>query len=167
MPQADQSVILLVEDLEDDILLIRRAFAAAKLRNPLQIVRDGEEAMAYLLGTAKYSNRDEYPLPDLVLLDLKMPRMDGFGLLRWIRNQPEFKAMCVIVLTSSEDIYDVNRAYELGANSFLVKPLEFINYPSILHTLQSFWLKHSRKPQLTRPPDRPKSGSNPHLLSLL
>jgi len=148
-------MILLAEDLEDDILLIRRAFAAAKISTPLFVVRDGEEATAYVSGTGKYSNRAEYPLPHLILLDLKMPRMDGFEFLRWIRQHPQLKAIPVIVLTSSEDIYDVNRAYELGANSFLVKPLEFINYPSLVNTLGKFWLKESVSPNLGRPP-KPK-----------
>src|SRR5437763_1889408 len=90
-------VILLVEDLEDDILLVRRAFAAAKLQIPLQIVRDGEEAIAYLMGIGKYAQRDEFPLPDLILLDLKMPKMDGMEVLRWIRSHPHLKALRVIV----------------------------------------------------------------------
>src|SRR5256714_10398929 len=117
-------MILLAEDLEDDILLIRRAFTAAKITTPLFVVRDGDEATAYLSGTGKYANRAEFPLPNLILLDLKMPRLDGFDFLEWLRQQPQLKAIPVIVLTSSEDIADVNRAYALGANSFLVKPLE-------------------------------------------
>src|SRR5258705_8683596 len=114
----DQAVILLAEDREDDIALIRKAFARAYVLNPLQVVRDGEEAIAYLSGEGKYSNRAEYPLPDLLLLDLKMPRIDGFEVLKWIREQPGLSALRVVVLTSSEDIRDVNVAYRLGANSF-------------------------------------------------
>lgn len=148
----ERMVILLVEDLEDDILLVRRAFAAAKLHTPLQVVRDGEEAIEYLLGIGKYSNRDEFPLPHLILLDLKMPKMGGIEVLRWIRQQPQLKSLRVIVLTSSEDIFDVNRAYEAGANSFLVKPLEFINYPAMMRTLSTFWLSDSKAPQVDRPP---------------
>lgn len=154
-------VILLVEDLDDDILLIRRAFAAAKLQIPLQIVRDGEEAVAYLMGIGKYAQRDEFPLPDLILLDLKMPKMDGLEVLRWIRSHPHLKALRVIVLTSSEDIYDVNKAYELGANSFLVKPAEFICYPSLVRTLEKFWLKTAASPTVQRPPGKDKAPSEP------
>jgi CheY-like chemotaxis protein len=106
--------------------------------------------MAYLEGTGKYLNREEYPLPDIMLLDLKMPRMDGFDVLRYVRSKPEFKPLRIIVLTSSEDLADVNRAYELGANSFLVKPLEFDNYPAMMRTLSSFWLHHSRGPLVER-----------------
>src|SRR5437660_5264305 len=121
----DQSVILLVEDREDDVVLIRRAFDKAKVINPIQVVSNGEEAIWYLKGEGKYANRAEYPLPDLVLLDLKMPRVDGFEVLRWIRQQPGLSSVRVVVLTSSDQMRDVNEAYQLGANSFLVKPLEF------------------------------------------
>src|SRR5262245_59108944 len=121
----DTGVILLVEDREDDVFLIRRAFKDAFVTNPLHVVRDGDEAISYLKGENKYSNREEFPLPDLMLLDLKMPKIDGFEVLKWIREQPSLAALRVVVLTSSEDLHDVNRAYKLGANSFMVKPLEF------------------------------------------
>jgi len=119
--------ILLVEDREDDVFLVRRAFEKAYLLNPLQVVRNGEEAVAYLKGEGTYANRAGYPLPSLILLDLKLPGMDGFDVLRWIRQEPNFGSLPVIVLTSSEQIRDVNRAYQLGANSFLVKPTDFQN----------------------------------------
>ncbi len=122
--------ILLVEDREDDVFLVRRAFEKAYLLNPLQVVRNGEEAVAYLKGEGTYANRAGYPLPSLILLDLKLPGMDGFDVLRWIRREPNFGSLPVIVLTSSEQIRDVNRAYQLGANSFLVKPTDFEN-PSV------------------------------------
>jgi len=123
----EHAVILLVEDREDDILLIRKAFERAGISNPMQVVHDGEEAISYLAGERKFSNRAEYPLPWLILLDLKMPKVDGFEVLKWIRKQPGFSRIVVIVLTSSEQIRDVNTAYQLGANSFMVKPLEFEN----------------------------------------
>jgi len=141
-------VILVVEDRKDDIILIQRALAQASVPNPVHVVGNGEEAQAYLLGTGQFSDRSEFPLPDLILLDLKMPKMDGFELLRWIRSQPELKTLRVVVLTSSEDIYDINKAYQLGANSFLVKPHEFINFTAMMRTLGSFWLKHSQSPNL-------------------
>jgi CheY-like chemotaxis protein len=156
---SERKVILLVEDLEDDILLVRRAFAAAKLQIPLQVVRDGEEAIDYLMGIGKYERRDEFPLPDLILLDLKMPKLGGLDVLRWIRSHPHLKALRVIVLTSSEEIYDVNKAYELGANSFLVKPAEFICYPSLVRTLEKFWLKSSLGPAVDRPSEKGKAKS--------
>ena len=148
----EQAVILLVEDRQDDVLLIERAFNNAGIRNPFFVVRDGEEGMAYLHGTGKYSNRDEFPLPDIMLLDLKMPRMDGFEVLHEVRKDKNFAALRIIVLTSSEEIYDVNRAYDLGANSFLVKPLEFENFTAMMRTLSAFWLRQSRAPVVERPP---------------
>src|SRR6266404_4660364 len=148
----DQAVILLAEDREDDIALIRKAFAKAFVQNPLYVVRDGEEAIAYLKGDGRYFNREEYPLPDLLLLDLKMPRMDGFEVLRWIRQQPGLSALRVVVLTSSEDIRDVNVAYRLGANSFMVKPMDFDNVVELGKVLRDYWLKLDKAPQTTRPP---------------
>ena len=156
-------VILVVEDRKDDVVLIRDAFRKAAVKNPLFIVRDGAEAQAYLEGTGKYRQRAEFPLPNLVLLDLKMPKMDGFELLEWIRNHSAFKALRIVVLTSSQDIYDVSKAYELGANSFLVKPHDFMNFTAMMRTLGSFWVRHSFAPCLERPPqDEPtkKAGGD-------
>src|SRR5205809_22508 len=102
-----------------------KAFQKAFINNPLQVVRDGEEAIAYLSGVGKYSNRSEYPLPDLMPLDLKMPRMNGFEVLEWIRRQASLSSLRVVVLTASDLMRDVNSAYKLGANSFMVKPMDF------------------------------------------
>src|SRR5438105_13086300 len=121
----ERAAILLGEDREDDVLLIRRAFNKAYINNPLVVVGDGEQAIAYLEGEGKFRNRAEFPLPDLMLLDLKMPKVDGFGVLKWVRGRPGLKGLRVIVLTSSEDMRDVNAAYRLGANSFLIKPMDF------------------------------------------
>jgi CheY-like chemotaxis protein len=148
---AEQSVILLVEDRGDDILLVQRAFARAKVVNPLFVVRSGEEAITYLQGEGKYSNRAEYPLPDLLLLDLKMPGLDGFDVLKWVRSQPAFKALRVVVLTSSEEVYDVDKAYNLGANSFLVKPSSFDNYVEVLRAMNGYWMWISKSPRVERP----------------
>ena len=123
--------------------------------NPLQVVRDGEETIAYLSGEGKYSNRAEYPLPDLLLLDLKMPRIDGFEVLKWIREQPGLSALRVVVLTSSEDIRDVNVAYRLGANSFMVKPMDFEDVVHMSKFLSNYWLRLSKAPETYRSPKRP------------
>jgi CheY-like chemotaxis protein len=128
---------LLVEDDPNDVLLIRRAFERAGVTNPIHVSRAGDSAVAYLIGVGAYRNRQKYPLPALVLLDLKMPGMNGFQLLRWIRHQPEFQDLRVVVLTASDHIQDVNEAYCLGANSFLVKPLEFENAHTLLATLKA------------------------------
>jgi len=141
--------ILLVEDREDDVLLIKRAFEKAGIPQPVNVVRDGEEAKEYLAGQGRFSNRAEHPLPWLVLLDLKMPKVDGFQVLTWLRGVPELRAMIVVVLTSSEAVRDVNEAYRLGANSFLVKPLEFTNTVSLARLIRHYWLMHNKFPQPT------------------
>src|SRR2546429_5508391 len=119
---SDSALILIAEDQGADISIILRAFTKARVLNPVQVVRDGEEVIAYLNGEGKFANRAEYPLPELLLLDLKMPRIDGFEVLRWLRQQPGLATLRVVVLTSSKEMRDLNLAYQLGANSFLVKP---------------------------------------------
>jgi CheY-like chemotaxis protein len=112
--------ILLVEDNDDDVLLIMRAFQRAGVKRRVQAVTTGIDAIAYLKGDAPFDDRAKYPLPGLVLLDIKMPGTDGFDVLRWIRQQLEYSHLCVVMLTSSDLIRDVNQAYRLGADSFLV-----------------------------------------------
>ena len=153
----EQPLILLVEDREDDIALIQRAFRRAQIQTAIQVVHDGEEAISYLSGDGKYSNRAEYPLPWLVLLDLKMPRVDGFEVLTWIREQPGCKALVVVVLTSSEQIKDVNKAYALGANSFMVKPFDFENTAALVELVHQYWLGWNRFPENVRGPATDKS----------
>ena len=116
--------ILLVEDTQDDVILIQREFGRAGITNPLQVVTRGSQAIAYLTGSGTYSDRTEYPFPILVLLDINMPGSDGFDVLRWIRRQPSLAGLCVVVLSASDEMRDVNLANNLGADSFLVKPLE-------------------------------------------
>ncbi len=115
------SVFLLVEDNEDDAYFMRRAFQGARLKNPLQIVTDGEQAIAYLSGRDGFSNRNQFPFPDLIFLDLKMPGLDGFDVLRWIRSEQKSKVH-VAVLTSSPEEIDRQKARELGADCYLLKP---------------------------------------------
>lgn len=152
---SEQALILLVEDSEDDILLIRRAFIKAKVLNPVHIVNTGKEAMAYLSGTGRYSNRSEFPLPSLVLLDLKMPGIDGFDVLRWIRNEPGLKTLRVVILTSSDEMRDVTTAYQAGANSFLIKPIDFDRFVEISQALNGYWLWMDKAPDAVRPPSGP------------
>jgi DNA-binding response OmpR family regulator len=97
--------------------------------------------IAYLRGDDKYADRRRYPLPGLLLLDLKMPRKNGFEVLQWLREQPEFAQLQVVVLSSSDEIKDINRAYELGANSFLVKPMFFSEFVGMLEALHSYCLR--------------------------
>lgn len=147
---------MLAEDREDDILLITKAFQKSGLNYPLYVVNSGEEVMSYLQGIGKFSNRAEHPLPDLLLLDLKMPGTDGFEVLRWIRSQPGFSNLRVLVLTSSLDIHDVNQAYSLGANSFMVKPFDFENTKELARTIGEYWFGQTKAPQISRPKEKPE-----------
>ena len=143
MPQENyrhDALILLAEDDENDIDLFRRALLKAEINNPVEVVRNGEEAIAYLKGEGKFSDRVRYPLPALMLLDLNMPRMDGFQVLDWIRRQPVLNALRVVVLTVSRDIYDVTRAYRFGANSFLVKSLDSQTFAQLVESIKGYWL---------------------------
>lgn len=115
-----QSIFLLVEDNEDDVFFMKRAFQQAGVHNPLQIVRNGEEAIDYLSGQHDYSDRERYPLPDLIFLDLKMPGLNGFDVLKWMREQSLI--VPVVVLTSSPEEIDRQRALDLGAECYLLKP---------------------------------------------
>jgi CheY-like chemotaxis protein len=152
---SDTGLILLVEDREDDILIVLKAFELAALSNPIQVVRSGEEAVAYLAGEKRYANRKEYPLPVLILLDLKMPGMDGFEVLTWIRQREGLRTIPVVVLTSSSQMRDVNRAYQLGANSFFVKELDFNGGVQFCKLLQKYWLKAVRLPESEREERKP------------
>jgi len=158
---AQQAVILLAEDREDDILLVRKAFESAGMDCRLEVVRDGEQAILYLAGEGKFGNRAEYPFPKLVLLDLKMPRVDGFEVLRWIRQHPALSNLRVVVLTSSHQIRDVNQAYQLGANSFLVKPIDFENFVETSKALQTYWLVLDNPPQVPTPPSERTARPSP------
>ena len=143
-----QPTILLVEDEPGDVLLIRRAYRRANLASPLQVVGDGEAAVAYLAGQDAYADRRQYPLPALVLLDLKLPRKSGLEVLAWLRAQPALKRLPVVVLTSSRERGDVDRAYELGANSYLVKPVGFDTLQEMIQTLGLYWLVLNERPQV-------------------
>jgi CheY-like chemotaxis protein len=115
-------MILLVEDSEDDVFLLEWALKKAKLSPPMYHAKDGQEALDYLQAQGKYSDRATYPLPSLILLDLKLPYVHGFEVLRWIRGQPSLKEVPVNMLTSSLEDRDRQRAFDLGANGFFIKP---------------------------------------------
>jgi len=155
-------IMLLVEDDPNDILLIQRAFAKACLVNPLKVVRDGEQAINYLSGTGDFADRGRYPLPSLILLDLKLPRKSGLEVLEWLRQQPMLKQTPVIVLTSSKESSDVSRAYDLGANSYLIKPVGFEGLLELVKSIGMYWmiLNKTAEPtgdQSPNPPTAPQA----------
>lgn len=163
----DRVTILLAEDREDDIVVIQRAFKQGGLHHPLIIVRDGDEAINYLAGFGRFSNRERYPIPALFLLDLTLPGTDGFEVLRWIRQRPELKNLPVIVLTASDRIRDVNQAYRLGAHSFLVKSLDFHDAVALAKSLSDYWLNLKQDAQVKMPPAvwPPKENLGPSPIS--
>jgi CheY-like chemotaxis protein len=142
----NDQTILLAEDDANDVMLIQRAFQKAGLRNVLKIVRDGDAAIKYLRGDGPYADRDQYPLPFLLLLDLKMPGTDGFEVLEWLRDESQLKRLLVVVLTSSNLQADVDRAYELGANSYLVKPVSFDEMVHLIQRFEIYWSEINRTP---------------------
>ena len=144
--------VLLVEDSYNDVLLIQRAYKMAKAKSQLHVVKDGEQAVSYLIGEGPYANREQYPIPTLMLLDLKLPRKTGFELLEWLRNQPKLKRLPVVVLSSSAQARDVNRVYDLGANSYLVKPVRFDALLNLVEALDLYWNTLNEKPEMTGPP---------------
>ena len=146
MSKTDQP-ILLVEDSADDVVLIRRAFRRANLLNPLQVVGDGEAAVAYLAGEGEYADRGRHPLPLFVLLDLKLPRKSGTEVLAWLRGQPDLRRTPVIVLTSSKEQADLHRAYDLGVNSYLIKPVAFDDLQELIGRLNLYWVVTNEGPE--------------------
>ena len=151
MMRTHQGPILVVEDHADDVMLIRRAFQKAKVLCPLVVVEDGDSAVDYLQGTGNYADPHAHPLPVLVLLDLKLPRRSGLEVLEWLRQQPSLRALPVVILTSSKENADIKRAYELGANTYLSKPVEFDALLEIVKTLNLYWLVMAEQPVVQRP----------------
>jgi CheY-like chemotaxis protein len=140
--------MLIVEDDPYDSKLILRAIRKARILNPTRLIEDGASAIAYLAGKPPYDDRQKFPLPVVVLLDLKLPKQTGFEVLEWLRNQPTLSRLPVVVLTSSAENSDVNRAYDLGANSYLVKPVDSDALVDMLKTVELYWLFSNTKPDL-------------------
>jgi CheY-like chemotaxis protein len=132
--------ILLAEDDENDIFLMGRAFDRAGIPNPLKVVRNGQEAIDYLAGTGEYAKREQYPVPGLLLLDLKMPWMDGFDVLRWLRDHPQFNSLPVVVLTSSKLQTDIDKSRQFGVYDYRVKPHTFEELVRLLDDVRKCWL---------------------------
>lgn len=136
--------ILLVEDNEDDVFLMKRALKSAAIANPLYVVGDGQQAVDYLSGAGQYADRAQFPLPAIVFLDLKLPMKSGLEVLAWIRKQAEFQNTVVLVLTSSNEPSDLKNAYALGANSYLVKPPTAAQLLDLAKAFKWYWLEFNR-----------------------
>jgi len=131
--------ILLVEDNQMDVVLTLDAFKEAKLKNQINVARNGQEALDYLYGEGKYADRDRYPLPNLILLDLKMPGIDGFEVLRRIKTTEVLKRIPVVILTSSKEEGDRALSYDIGANSYLLKPVSFDGFTDVVKKIDDYW----------------------------
>lgn len=138
--------ILLVEDNDDDIVLIQRALRKGGIQSPIHVMRNGEEAIAFLSGTGPYQETPLSLLPTIVLLDLKLPRKNGFEVLEWIKTHAHLSAMPVIVFTNSVQESDLKKAYALGANSYLKKPSTMAETTELLKTVSTYWLGYNKRP---------------------
>jgi len=131
--------ILLVEDDENDVLVMTMALEKSGLTCPIRVARDGREAQDYLSGIGKFADRQEYPLPYLTLLDLKLPRVMGLEVLKWLRERPEFDSIIVLILSSSSMPEDIQGAYHLHANGYLVKPYNLEKLHLMTQAIKEFW----------------------------
>ena len=140
------TTILLVEDEVNDVLLITKTLNKAGVNSLIQVARDGQEALDYLTGEGQFANREKYPLPSLVLLDLKLPRVMGLEVLRRLDQRRNFRRLVVIVLTSSQQPEDIDTAYDLGAKAYLVKPSGIDQLEPMARAIKDFWLTQNRPP---------------------
>ncbi len=138
--------ILYVEDEENDIFFMQRAFKELGLPQPLMLARDGQEAIDYLAGAHQFEDRTRYPRPCLVLLDLNLPLKSGFDVLEWVRQHPELHTLVILVLSSSLQDKDIHHAYALGANAYMVKPPRADQLMQTVQVLNEFWLSKTRMP---------------------
>lgn len=145
----DNKTLLLVEDNPDDEILIKRALGKYNVLNEIIVAHDGVEALDYLFGEGEFEGRDISNMPQVVLLDLKLPRMDGLEVLRRLRANQRTRLLPVVVLTSSDEEKDIIESYELGANSYVRKPVDFVQFADAVQKLGLYWLV------LNQPPDAP------------
>ena len=141
-------LLLIVEDSEDDIFFIERIFKQLGARCDLRFARDGREAVDYLAAQGKFADREKYPVPTIILMDLKMPRMNGFEVLEWMQAQPEIKLIPTIVVTSSTLQEDVTRAYRLGANAVMNKPVDKDSLLQMLKSFHIYWTDFVEMPEV-------------------
>ena len=135
------NTILVAEDNDDDIFALRRALKKAGVANPVQVVTDGQKAVDYLAGNGEFADRERHPLPFILFLDLKLPYVDGFDVLSWMRQQPSLNPVVVVILTGSDETKDHQRAYALGARSYLVKPPTASDIIQFMDSMQSYWTR--------------------------
>lgn len=136
--------ILLVEDIEADVKITLRAFSKARLTNNIYVVNNGEEALEFLYHMDKYKDAKEYPRPDLIILDIKLPKLDGFGVLERMKSDQNLNSIPVVMLTTSNYEEDIVRSYKLGAASYMVKPVNFEDFVKTIDAFNTYWHTVSR-----------------------
>ncbi|MGZ4962803.1 MAG: response regulator [Limisphaerales bacterium] len=154
--------ILLVEDEDNDVFFLKRALKKAGVSAQLYVIPDGQKAIEYLEGLGEFCDRHKFPIPSLVLLDLKLPHVMGLEVLQWIRQQPEFRQLIVIVLTSSRLQRDIDEAYRIGANGYLVKPSTPEEMVEIVQSIKGFWFEHNQLPSISQPDVKLQSAALAH-----
>ncbi len=150
MEAAKEKIILLIEDNSDDVALTLRAFRKSNLRNEIVVAEDGADALDYLFGEGKYAGRNTDIMPTLILLDLKLPKVTGLEVLKKIRMDPKTRLLPVVVLTSSVEDQDLIMSYQLGANSYLRKPVDFNKFIEAVQQLGLYWLVLNESPPLVK-----------------
>jgi len=150
MNNDSKTILLLVEDNPSDVALAERAFEKAHIANEMVVAQDGQEALDYLWGTGAYAGRDAADLPALVLLDLKLPKVSGLDVLRRIRGEARTRRLPVVILTTSKEEQDVAAGYDLGANSYIRKPVDFRQFATAVEQLGLYWLVLNEAPPKVR-----------------
>jgi CheY-like chemotaxis protein len=144
----EKQAILLVDDSENDLFIMRKAFEKAQFNHPVYEVYNGVEAISFLRGDPPYNDREKYPLPTVMIMDLNMPKQNGFDVLGWLKLQPGLKRLPVMLMTASVRSEDVDKAFDLGANAFLVKPSTLAGLTDMIRCLHG-WIQSNRFPTLT------------------
>jgi CheY-like chemotaxis protein len=152
--------ILLVDDSEDDTNILTDLLRKCSVTNPVQAVRDGRDAIAYLGGEGEYADREKYPFPGIMILDLRMPGVNGFEVLKWIETQPNLGRFLIVVLSGLNVLSDVARAYGLGAHTFLTKPCRADDLRNLIHSFPEHWMDGPRPTLKQSSPKPPKSNGN-------
>lgn len=153
--------VLLADDSEEDAFFLKRAFIKQGVNAPFQVVTSGGSAISYLAGQDQFGDRQKFPLPNLMMLDLKMPGTDGFEVLRWLRRQPGLRQLPVIVYSSSVLQGDIDQAYDLGANAYVVKALDAADQQALVEGIDKFWLRPNQFPSTTAPEGQLQPESQP------